>query len=70
MADQGLPSEISGAITFPEHNIDRNVPQPRQPHNIQGLLRFAMEATKAEDAPEESELGPMDEEVNKSYLSI
>lgn len=30
---------------------------------FQGLLKFAMEATKAEDAPGNSELGPMDEEV-------
>lgn len=25
----------------------------RRPRNLQGLLRFAMEATKAEDAPSE-----------------
>lgn len=37
--------------------------QPRQPTTLQGLLRFAMEATKAEDAPYNSEFQPMDEEV-------
>ncbi|XP_075983384.1 hsp70-binding protein 1-like [Anticarsia gemmatalis] len=36
--------------------------QPRQPRNMRGLLRFAMEATKAEDAPGNANLGAMDEE--------
>lgn len=31
--------------------------------SLQGLLRFAMEATKAEDAPGPSNLTTMDEEV-------
>ncbi|CAH0713466.1 unnamed protein product, partial [Brenthis ino] len=39
--------------------------QPRQPRNLQGLLRFAMEATKSEDAPGTSDLSPMDEERRK-----
>lgn len=30
---------------------------------LQGLIRFAMLATKAEDAPGNSQHGPMDEEV-------
>lgn len=38
--------------------------QPRQPTNLQGLLRFAMEATSAEDAPHASHVQPLDEEVN------
>lgn len=38
--------------------------EPRQPTSLQGLLRFAMEATKAEDAPHESEFQAMDEEVS------
>lgn len=63
MGDQEKPVEISGAITYPEHNIDTNVPQPRQPRNLQGLLRFCTELTKSEDAPHESQFGPMDEEV-------
>uniref|UniRef100_A0A182JEQ4 Nucleotide exchange factor Fes1 domain-containing protein n=1 Tax=Anopheles atroparvus TaxID=41427 RepID=A0A182JEQ4_ANOAO len=39
-----------------------NPDQPRQPRNLQGLLKFAMEATKDEDAPHESRLEQMDEE--------
>lgn len=39
-----------------------NPEQPRQPRNLQGLLKFAMEATKDEDAPNESSLAQMDEE--------
>ncbi|KAI5642574.1 hypothetical protein NE865_05341 [Phthorimaea operculella] len=59
--------QIAGAITFPSRSNDvQQVPiQPRQPRNLQGLLRFAMEATKAEDAPGNSQLGPMDEERRK-----
>lgn len=37
--------------------------QPRQPTSLQGLLRFAMEATRAEDAPGASEVAPMEPEV-------
>lgn len=41
-----------------------NPPEPRrQPTSLQGLLRFAMEATRAEDAPNASEFQPVDEEV-------
>ncbi|KAJ8916484.1 hypothetical protein NQ315_000126 [Exocentrus adspersus] len=39
--------------------------EARQPTSLQGLLRFAMEATKAEDAPHDSEYQPMDEERKK-----
>uniref|UniRef100_A0A182XFX1 Nucleotide exchange factor Fes1 domain-containing protein n=1 Tax=Anopheles quadriannulatus TaxID=34691 RepID=A0A182XFX1_ANOQN len=39
-----------------------NPDQPRQPRNMQGLLKFAMEATKSEDAPHPAHLQPMDEE--------
>ncbi|GAB0095984.1 hsp70 nucleotide exchange factor FES1 [Sergentomyia squamirostris] len=39
--------------------------QPRQPTNLQGLLKFAMEATKAEDAPGSSTIEPMDPERKK-----
>lgn len=57
------------AITFPQTSGSnqhlQSLQQPRQPHNLQGLLRFAMEATKAEDAPGNSTLGPMDEESKK-----
>lgn len=44
-------------------NLDENtVNQPRQPHNLQGLLRFAMETTKGEDAPNDSHIEQMDPE--------
>ncbi|KAJ8936832.1 hypothetical protein NQ314_012148 [Rhamnusium bicolor] len=39
--------------------------QSRQPTTLQGLLRFAMEATKAEDAPHDAEFQPMDDERKK-----
>lgn len=42
--------------------------QPRQPSNLPGLLRFAMEATRAEDAPHQSYAQPLDEE-RKKFLS-
>ncbi|CAH1118505.1 unnamed protein product [Phaedon cochleariae] len=39
--------------------------QPRQPTSLQGLLRFSMEATRAEDAPRDATFEPMDEERRK-----
>lgn len=42
-----------------------SLPQPRQPNSLQGLLRFAMEATKNEDSTTESQFLPMDEERKK-----
>ncbi|KAH1011619.1 hypothetical protein HUJ04_000948 [Dendroctonus ponderosae] len=39
--------------------------QPRQPTNLQGLLKFCMEATRSEDAPNDTQLLPMDEERRK-----
>ncbi|XP_034827400.1 hsp70-binding protein 1 [Maniola hyperantus] len=60
-----VDNRIAGALTFPARNEEPVPVQPRQPTNLQGLLRFAMEATKAEDAPENSQLGPMDEERRK-----
>lgn len=44
--------------------------RPRQPANLQGLLRFALEATKTEDAPHESRFQPLDEEVNNYSQSM
>ncbi|XP_074039621.1 hsp70-binding protein 1 isoform X2 [Leptinotarsa decemlineata] len=44
-----------------------NMGQPRQPSSLQGLLRFAMEATKTEDAPHDSVFQPLDEE-RKRFL--
>nr|QGA73362.1 heat shock protein HSP70-binding protein 1 [Spodoptera frugiperda] len=37
----------------------------RPPRNLQGLLKFAMEATQAEDAPGNKDLAPMDEQRRK-----
>ncbi|KPI99029.1 PREDICTED: hsp70-binding protein 1 [Papilio xuthus] len=58
-------NEVAGALTYPDRD-DENVEtvpiQPRQPINLQGLLRFAMEATKREDAPGTSGFRRMDEE--------
>ncbi|XP_034952564.1 hsp70-binding protein 1 [Chelonus insularis] len=39
--------------------------QPRQPTSLHGLLKFAMDATKNEDAPHESHFQPLDEERKK-----
>ncbi|XP_033326531.1 hsp70-binding protein 1 [Megalopta genalis] len=36
--------------------------QPRQPRNLQGLLRYAMEATNTEDSTNSTQLNPMDAE--------
>jgi len=36
--------------------------QPRQPHDLEGLLKFCMQATKSEDAPNNPEAEPMDSE--------
>lgn len=59
------PLSIEAPRTQNNANRMQVVPnQPRQPADLQGLLRFAMEATKAEDAPNQSTFQPMDEEVN------
>lgn len=44
-------------------NVEIAPNQPRQPRDLQGVLRFAMEATRAEDSPHESHYQPLDEEV-------
>lgn len=70
-SEQKNKTVISGAITYPKPEPNENVKvseeQPKQPTSIQGLLKFAMEATKAEDAPHESHLGPLDENVGKLF---
>ncbi|CAG9558938.1 unnamed protein product [Danaus chrysippus] len=63
MASSNPNNQVVGAMNV--ENDGAEPVQPRQPKNLQGLLRFAMEATKAEDAPGNSELGPMDEERRK-----
>ncbi|XP_053617267.1 hsp70-binding protein 1 [Plodia interpunctella] len=67
MGSNSENNQIAGALTYPasSSNVQPIPVQPRQPRSLQGLLRFAMEATKAEDAPGNSELGPMDEERRK-----
>ncbi|CAH1971471.1 unnamed protein product [Acanthoscelides obtectus] len=49
--------EPSGAVA-----TQGDIQQPRPPTSLQGLLRFCMEATKAEDAPHDSEFQAMDDE--------
>lgn len=63
--DKGVSeaADSPAAITNGESNAEI-APQPRQPSNLLGLLRFAMEATKAEDAPSTSQMAPMDPEVS------
>ncbi|CAH1099397.1 unnamed protein product [Psylliodes chrysocephalus] len=56
-------SETSKSIN-PEPNPNLMENKPRQPTSLQGLLRFSMDVTRAEDAPLET-LGPMDEERKK-----
>ncbi|XP_058792574.1 hsp70-binding protein 1 isoform X2 [Phymastichus coffea] len=61
------PLSIEASRT-PSANQIQVVPnQPRQPHNLQGLLKFAMEATKSEDAPTVSGFQPMDK-ASKDFL--
>ena len=36
--------------------------QPRQPHDLEGLLKFCMQATQSEDAPNNPDAEPMDPE--------
>jgi len=45
-------------------NENHDPSEPRQPRNVKGLLRFCMEATKAEDAPSQTSemFEPMSEE--------
>ncbi|KAG6443055.1 hsp70-binding protein 1 [Manduca sexta] len=72
MSDNNDNNAVAGAIGYPSRSEETPAPeplpiQPRPPRNLQGLLRFAMEATKSEDAPGNSEFGPMDEE-RKNFL--
>ncbi|XP_058059148.1 hsp70-binding protein 1-like [Anopheles bellator] len=46
-----------------------NPDQPRHPRSLQGLLKFAMEATKDEDAPREHSMEQMDEE-RRQFLEL
>lgn len=63
-------NRLVGPVEGTESKEEVNPLPPRQPTSLQGLLRFAMEATKSEDAPNASNFEPMDEEVRlKIYLS-
>lgn len=65
--DKGLAEAVQPSPDAAIPNGDSNSeirPQPRQPTSLHGLLRFAMEATKSEDAPSTSNLAPMDPEVS------
>ena len=42
---------------------------PRQPHNYQALLKFALEATANEDAKGDSNFQPMDPEVISNLIN-
>ncbi|XP_011499329.1 PREDICTED: hsp70-binding protein 1-like [Ceratosolen solmsi marchali] len=53
--------------SYNDNQIEVLPNQPRQPADLQGLLRFAMEATKVEDAPNESNFYPIDDE-RKRFL--
>lgn len=47
---------------------EKNPLQPPQPTDLQGLLRFAMEATRAEDAAGSSTFETIDDEVLHTIL--
>lgn len=68
-------TQIAGAIEFPQRQNfegdingeeDNTIPQPRQPTNLQGLLRFAMEVENNQggSAAGSSQHLSMDEEVS------
>ncbi|CAL1681488.1 unnamed protein product [Lasius platythorax] len=56
------PSTSNNAQLIPEPN------QPRQPTNLQGLLKYAMDAAQSEDAENKSPVYPLDEE-KKTFLN-
>ncbi|XP_047521021.1 uncharacterized protein LOC125060260 [Pieris napi] len=56
---------IAGALMPAPANPTETSSAPVRIRNLQGLLRFAMEATRAEDAPNSSDFRPMDEERRK-----
>jgi hypothetical protein len=61
-------SRIMGALQYPteeERNVRVQTNQPRQPHSLQDLLRFSIEANTTGHNASSSQYapGPMDEEV-------
>jgi hypothetical protein len=59
---------LMGALQYPtaeERNVTVQTNQPRQPHTLQDLLRFSIEANTTGQNASSSQYvpGPMDEEV-------
>jgi hypothetical protein len=59
---------IMGALQYPtaeERNVTVQANQPRQPHTLQDMLRFSIEANTTGQNASSSQYvpGPMDEEV-------
>lgn len=58
------PLSIEGPSTSSNEPHLQPVPnQPRQPSNLQGLLKYAMDAAQSEDANNKASVYPLDEEV-------
>lgn len=63
-SNEGTSSSRPLSIQAPTtNNIQRIDNQPRQPRNLQGLLRFTMDAAKDENTSLPTTIAPLDEEV-------
>jgi hypothetical protein len=70
--NNAVSPRIMGALQYPAaegRNVTVQPNQPRQPHNLQDLLRFSVEATTTGHSASNQNnsqfvLGPMDEEVS------
>lgn len=60
---EAVQSPPDAGIPHGEANTEI-MPQPRQPTSLHGLLQFAMEATKSEDAPSTSQWAPLEPAVS------
>jgi len=66
---QAAPSTVNATSSASANrNQQAAMPQPRQPRDLQGLLRFAMEATSAEDPTSPSHFEAMDPEVSSIII--
>jgi len=54
------PSTSNNAEQIPPQPLPN---QPRQPTNLQGLLKYAMDAAQSENSENKSQIYPLDEEV-------
>lgn len=61
---KALVAQADSSLRYQTDGQSEPTTAPRQPTSLQGLLRFAVEATTAEDAPHNSEFQPMDDEVS------